>query len=52
MAQEWSTPHVIDLKDTPTLLLQCERSFVSVDSCALPPAHYRVILLFMPACVA
>jgi len=32
MAQEWSTPHVIDLKDTPTLLLQCERYFVSVDS--------------------
>jgi intraflagellar transport protein 80 len=29
---EWSTPHIVDLKDTPTLLLQCERYFLVVDS--------------------
>jgi intraflagellar transport protein 80 len=29
---EWSTPHIVDLKDTPTLLLQCERYFLVVDN--------------------
>ena len=29
---EWSTPHTVDLKDTPTLLLQCERYFLVADN--------------------
>jgi len=29
---EWSTPHVVDLKDTPTLLLQCQKYFLVIDS--------------------
>jgi intraflagellar transport protein 80 len=31
---EWSTPHIVDLKDTPTLLLQCEKYFLVVDNTA------------------
>jgi hypothetical protein len=28
----WATPHIFDLREPPLLLLQCERSFVLLDT--------------------